>query len=654
MADNIDNMGMARDMVDVAGRKVASETAFAALQELALDNVDDIDSFAEFMEMFIKYDGDLSKITTRTHEPVDVDTFIDDPYFLNLRGHVYPELRKAVKEIIEGGFVEALFMGSIGIGKTTGAQIVQARHVYELSCEKFPQAKFGLMPTSTITIAMLNRSDALASAVTYGEFRSLMEAVPYFTEMYPFIRDKKSSMEFPSGGLKVIPSAAFNNKLLGMNIIGCIADEMNFMQIVDASKQSRDGGEFNQAKIIYNALVRRRKSRFLQAGKLPGCICVVSSKGGPDDFTEMRKREVEAEDAQTTYVWDKAQWEVVPQSRFSGEKFFIEVGTERTNSRIIESKADAAPGADVIEAPVEFKSEFMSDMEGSLRDYAGRSTLSKRPFFYDRDKIWECADRWEASKYMTPFGNVQRVVMSPETLPSIVKNYVVPNPTAVRVAHIDLGITGDACGFAVGHVSRIVTQRVRGKTGAVLEDLPEVTYDCVLQLVPPRGGEMEISLVRQLLYMLRDAGLPIQVVTFDQFQSTDSQQILRRKGFHSEHLSVDGTVSEEAYKGLRSGMFNDRVLCPESATGFKELATLEKTAKGAIDHVGAGSSKDVADALCGVHKSLMLRRSTWRNVAASSVISGSAASLTNSRPSGKDRPQGRPDPARPTGRKHYV
>lgn len=630
-------------MVNRASKALDDEKVYKALQEMALENIDNLDSFAEFIETLIRHDGDLERIVGVTHEPVDVNRFMDDDYFLGLGDQIYPEVRAAIKTIIEGGYIEALLMGAVGIGKSTLAQIVTAYHLYLLSCEKWPQAKFGLMPTSTIVIAMLNRSDYLAQQVTYGEFRSFMENVPYFNEHYPFIRDKKSEMEFPKGRVSIIASAAFNNKLLGMNIIGGCVDEMNFMQVVERSKQSREGGEFNQAKAIYNALVRRRKSRFATVGKMPGCLCMISSKGGPDDFTELRVKEVQTENDDLTYIWDKPQWDVVPADRFSGKKFFVEVGTERTNSRIIDDPSDAMPGAKVLTIPVEMKIDFERDMEGSLRDFAGISTLSKRPFFYSRESIWNCGTLWEHNQMDSPFGDVHEIVVSDETLPQVLKDYKIIRPFAPRFIHVDLAIKGDACGLSCGHVADVIPVKSKGRHGElVIEDLPVVAYDVVLRLVPPRGGEIEISLVRKVIYMLRDAGLPVKMVTFDQFQSSDSQQILRRAGMRSEHLSVDGTKSKEAYSGLRSGMFGGRVWMHEYDLAFREIAQLEEDDKGVIDHP-THSSKDVADSICGVYTALMRNRSTWRAVR-------EQGSQENRRPS-PPRPIGRPSPVRPKGRR---
>jgi hypothetical protein len=115
-------------------------------------------------------------------------------------------------------------------------------------------------------------------------------------------------------------------------------------------------------------------------------------------------------------------------------------------------------------------------MEGSLRDIAGRTTLSKRPFFYDKTKIWSAAEAYTEAGLMTPFTLNSTDLRN--GLPDLVEGYTLPNPDRVRVAHIDLGLTGDACGLAVAHVHDVVTVKSRGRDGGLLvEDLPVVAYD---------------------------------------------------------------------------------------------------------------------------------------------------------------------------------
>ncbi len=68
-------------------------------------------------------------------------------------------------------------------------------------------------------------------------------------------------------------------------------DEVNFMEVTEQSQKAADGGEYNQAIALYDSLSRRRKSRFMKKGKLPGVFCLVSSKRYPGQFTDIKTEE---------------------------------------------------------------------------------------------------------------------------------------------------------------------------------------------------------------------------------------------------------------------------------------------------------------------------------------------------------------------------
>ena len=63
------------------------------------------------------------------------------------------------------------------------------------------------------------------------------------------------------------------------------------------------------------------------------------------------------------------------------------------------------------------------------------------------------------------------------------------------------------------------------------EPMPVIQIDCALEVRPPKGGEIEFYKIRELLYKLRELGMPIKWVSLDSYQSRDTIQILRQKGF---------------------------------------------------------------------------------------------------------------------------
>ena len=60
---------------------------------------------------------------------------------------------------------------------------------------------------------------------------------------------------------------------------------------------------------------------------------------------------------------------------------------------------------------------------------------------------------------------------------------------------------------------------------------PYIVVALMLRVVAMPGGEVDLSKVRAFILYLRNIGFPILRVTFDQFQSSDSIQILKKEGF---------------------------------------------------------------------------------------------------------------------------
>ena len=178
-------------------------------------------------------------------------------------------------------------------------------------------------------------------------------------------------------------------------------------------------------------------------------------------------------------------------------------------------------------------------------------------------------------------------------------------PDLIRFAHLDLSVTGDATGVAVGCVDRFV----RIERGGEAEVLPHVHVDLVLRVLPPGDGEIPYHLIRTLLYLLREHGMNLRLVTADSFQSVDMLQTLRQAGFRTWPRSMDRTTGP--YEFLKSALYDGRVSVPRNGHLMGELLSLEiDTQAGKIDHP-PGGSKDLADALAGVVYGLAMRRDVW-------------------------------------------
>ncbi len=527
--------------------------------------------------------------------PVDFRTFVESPYFLNKMGVLWPKVMEEGEEINSGKYAECVLTGGIGVAKSTLAIYTQAYQTYILSCMENPHEVFDLDPSSEILIVFQSVNKNVATDVDYRRLRDMMEGSPYFMESFPFQKDRESEMRFPRRiGIK--PVAGHDQGAIGQNVIGGILDEVNFMQVVENSKQSTTGGTYDQATSNYNSIASRRQSRFMQLGSLPGMLCLVSSRNYPGQFTD--KKEEEAKTNPRIYVYDKRLWDIRPE-RFSGKTFPVFTGDATRKPRVMgenEIVADADKHL-VMQIPVEYQHQFNTDILNALREVAGVSTQAMHPFMVNTEAI------------AMAFGHQKSVLSRDDCDFKTTRVKVYPkrfvNLDMPRFAHIDPSTSRDSTGLAVGHVPRFVEV----DRGDVLELLPVVQMDFTLEIRPPKGGEIEYSNIRKLLYALRDAGLPILWVTSDTFQSTDNLQILKQQGFVVGNQSMD--VTTDAYDTTKQVIYDGRLICPDHYKAQHELATLElDPEKLKIDHPPSGS-KDVADAIAGVVYGLTRRREVW-------------------------------------------
>lgn len=533
--------------------------------------------------------------------PVDIDKFLfGDHYLQKNRDTIYDQVLLELKQINNPGgqrivnpYSELLATGGIGSAKSTTALYTVAYQLYVLSCFADPHGAFGLDPSSEILFVFQSLSGTTAKEVDYDRFYAMLEKSPYFNIEFPYNKRMTSKMEFPYN-IRVQPIGT-DGGTIGQNVMGGLIDELNFMALVENSKKSIDGGVYNQALTIYNSIARRRKSRFLKGGSAPGILCLVSSKRYPGEFTDIKLAEAKTD--KTIYVYDYRVWEVKPAGSFSSQRFRVFIGDATRKAEIVTS-ARPWPAEDahlLVEVPMDFLKEFQDDMQGSLRDIAGVSTLSRYPYIYNVTAVGAC------------FGKHRSILNLEETDMESTQLQFYPerfrNLNHRRWAHIDLGHTSDAAGITVGHVSGF-HEPVRGAG-----HMPIIDIDFILRVKPPRQGEINFAKIRNLLVLLRQHGLPITWVTFDSYQSTDSIQILRGMSFITGLTSMDR--DNRAYDFTKTAFYEGRVRAPYHAHCLKEFASLEKDPKtGKIDHPTKGS-KDCSDALSGVVYGLTTRREIW-------------------------------------------
>jgi hypothetical protein len=576
----------------------------AVCDQIAEDGLAYFDGFPDTLELVR---GWLAKAGSEKHkhlmplekykfQPVGVEEFIESKSFMDAKGIIWPEVMPHLIAINDGTRTTSVLTGAIGVAKTTLALYTQAYQLYILSCLRDPHREFDLDPASEIVTVFQSITEKLAKSVDYARFRAMISKAPYFKHNFRYDESRESEMRFPHR-IIVKPVSGSDTAAIGQNVIGGIIDEVNFMAVVENSKVNRDGALYDQAVQNYNTIARRRESRFMVKGEMPGMLCLVSSRNYPGELTDIV--ELEAKTNPRIYIYDKRLWELRPE-RFTGEKFRVFIGDETRKPRVI-GVEEVVPIKEeylVMSIPVEYREQFEGNILGSLRDIAGVATQSLHPFMVNKEAVVKCFGTVKsiASREDCDFTNT-RVMLYPKRI---------LYPEEPRWVHIDLALSKDSAGVAIGCVPAFKSMQ----RGDAIETLPLVHFDMLLEVKPPKGGEIEFENIRQLLYTIRDKiGLKLKWVTFDQYQSKDSMQILKTKGFAVGYQSMD--IDMLAYDISKQAFYDNRVAAPAHPRAMKELTSLEiDTKKRKVDHPPHGS-KDVSDAMAGVICGLTRQREVW-------------------------------------------
>lgn len=472
--------------------------------------------------------------------PAGVREFIESPLYLNLGSEVYPEVLNTLEEIFEGdGAYEEVAL-CWGIG--SGKSYLAALAILYM-------AHRVLCLRAPQRHYKLSPGSQIALVIMGPSSRQVRRVI--FAEIGELIKrspwfqrnarpiSERQDTLEFENNIVIAAGNSADSYVLGYNVLAGVIDEAAFLV------ETQDGST-QSAEEIYTALQRRIKSRFGNRGLL----IIVSSPKHTKDFIE-RKLE-ESAGNERIYASRKAVWEVKPPDRFCG-KTFIHKGRK---------------------IPTEYEAEFQRDPQRALRDLAAVPLGAYHALFVDMKPLYEAVDE----KLAHPVEDAHLQLKS---------DFECANDSRPRYIHVDLGLRHDACGLAM----------------ATVDDEDRVTVELMTRYAPPPGGEVDLGKVREFICALRDRGFVIGGVSYDGFQSADSQQILRRKGFTVKTVSVDRDLSR--YQMLKEIANEGRLKLYAYPPFFEEAAQLEIIRGQKVDHPRNGS-KDVSDAVAGaVSEALM-------------------------------------------------
>ena len=388
-------------------------------------------------------------------------------------------------------------------------------------------------------------------------------------------------------------------------------DEVNFTKAgvkdINLAKQ--------HMKNLYDTVNARISGTFKIEGETYGKLITASSKNTDSDFLS---NHIEAQlNAGNTHLYlvDKPQWEVLPPSMFSKEKFHFTVGDRYKKGFVIPEENDDEAhrreyinqGYQIIEAPAEFRRNFIADYDISLRDIAGISVVGAMGFITQAAITPNITDERKNPFYtdVISVGTQDKKTIEEffhlESVPPRLKN-------CLMNIHLDLSETGDRTGMAGVCIdgTKIVTDFDGRKIS-----MPFFKEIFSVGIQRPAGDRLSFQKVVNFLLWLRRNGFNIGTVSTDQYQSSYLREVLNGQGFKTDKISVDR--SEEPYIGLKNILYDQRIELVRNELRDLELINLQQV-NNKIDHPltlpsGGKGSKDVSDCVCGACYTLTLEHS---------------------------------------------
>lgn len=478
--------------------------------------------------------------------PVGLEEFAVSDKFLDCGSEVWETCRKDLYNIEKGGQKIIVLEGAPGCGKSFTSSAIISYSIYRMLCLRSPQKTFGFARGSNICAMNMGVNELNAKHVIFSEIKARIDNSPWFQKYFLPDPEITNMLKFKKD-VNLIPGNSKMTFPLGFNVFCCAMDDCAWYQDTD---------DFDVGKEMFNSIDKRISRRF------PTCdwayLLMVTNPSYADKWIEkMQERALEEPDkiyAIRRKIWDAKPW------IYCGQTFEYE-------------------GREI---PIEHKSDYDKDPTTAERDLEARPSASLMPFF----------------KSMLPvFQSVCKHVMNPVEGKNfgIISQSFKAVPDTNYFLHIDLAKNKCSAGFAMSRW--LSTNKIR--------------VELMMRFDPKSlGGEIIFEDIREYIYLLKDMGFTIRKITLDGFQSVDCIQILKRRGFDAELLSLDRSdVPYETFKAkIGEGIIelpwvnveNSRVFeLPQRPEEWfmKEAKTLEKSGTKIVKP--PKGTKDVIDAVCG-------------------------------------------------------
>lgn len=519
----------------------------------------------------------LAKLYGFSRVPVDINTFIDDDYFMGKfwgKGAIYPYWRDKLTEIYPNPILSPYRIispkGAIGTGKSTFSQISATYDLYKLSCIENLSETFKLESNSPFTIRCFNLSKSKAYEVLISPMTDRINNSPFFIDY------RKIYKTYLPGKCSIQPARKAED-VISECLLFALISEANFFKPWIATE-------------IINTCISRMSSRLQRVEGVFGHIFLDSSSTEKNSVVERFLSNNPFQNI--TAVYQTSIWEAKKHLGiyFNNGSFKVYAGDSNVNPHILEPNEDISKYDKdrIIEVPNELRNLFENDIIKSLNDQAGISLDSQSEFLPNKEFIIGSAS--------LPQVIDEEIIIDffdDEQLHDIIGDSILEVLPEDRLIYsrIDLGLSNDKAGISFGFIEQAEYIEVEDKK--VFR--PKIALPVNFVLSRKYGQETSISKIINFFIWV-STKRSLKEVTTDQYQSSAIRQELTFNGIKTSLLSVDRT--DEAYVNFKNLLLSNRIKFSNSELLKFELSNLIRVGS-KIDHKPT-SSKDNADALVGV------------------------------------------------------
>lgn len=538
--------------------------------------------------------------------PVDMKTFITDPYFLGTiyGDSIFPVWKQLLSEVYPAplckAYEEVILSTATRCGKTTCIAISFAYEIMLILCMINPAKTLLGKMSGSLVMSILSKDNQTAVGQAASDLYKILTLSPYFQSIIegdlPFSNIEKKGVQVTENVLLKAGSSLAT--IVGTDLFACCLDEAN----IGTTKIAAEKLVETRLQLWQHA-IDRRKSTLDKAPAGTGIMYITSSPTEENDVIKARIDQVQNSGIPNVRIVDNlARWEA--RGTRATETFDFFIGSDTKDPCLLEDVPDliltpeeAKERVFKIPRTIEYLDAFRNEPIRAIQEMLGRRTNPENSFFrsvsaFER-VFYKDNDIFSKDEiFLTLNGNIDLA----DCL--IDKDYFMHphDPECYRYVHLDIASKQDRFGMA-----SVYSKRIKFTSEEGIETSRRMYFvDFCLGLKARGGDAVDILKALDFIYQIKKQGYPVKLVTTDSHQGELSRQYLQKisnRTVKTDYQSVEKT--KDAYFNLKNAILTETLIGYKNPLLTKELKNLRETEKRIQKPNGNNYSDDMSDALAG-------------------------------------------------------